>query len=68
MPQAVIQRVLDGIYYNIPIGPMERGLTTVATYKAFEKAENLTPENIRLANILGWAMELVGISKLQIDI
>lgn len=38
---------------------MERGLTTVATYKAFEKPENLTPENIKLANILGWIMEIV---------
>nr|ALL35407.1 isopentenyl diphosphate synthase [Phyllotreta armoraciae] len=44
---------------NVPNGKKVRGLTTVITYKLLEKPENLTPDNIRLANILGWFIELI---------
>lgn len=63
LPPGVRQRILDGLYYNIPIGPMERGLTVLSTYRAFETPENITPENIRLANILGWILEIVSKKK-----
>jgi len=44
---------------TVPNGKRVRGLTTVIAYKLLENPENLTKENIRLANILGWCTELV---------
>lgn len=55
----VTKRFVKVLQYNVPNGKKNRGLTTVVAYKMFEKPENLTPENIRLANILGWCIELV---------
>lgn len=44
---------------NVPNGKKNRGLAVVAAYKMLEDPSNLTPENIRLANILGWCVEMV---------
>lgn len=46
------------LQYNVPNGKKNRGLATVLAYKMLEKPENLTPENIRLANIMGWCTEM----------
>lgn len=54
------------LQHNVPNGKKVRGLTTVFAYKLLEKPENLTPENIRLANILGWCVEMVRNSQLFI--
>lgn len=47
------------LQYNVPSGKKSRGLAVVGAYKMFEHPDKLTPENIRLANILGWCVEMV---------
>ncbi|XP_038211603.1 farnesyl pyrophosphate synthase isoform X4 [Zerene cesonia] len=47
------------LQYNVPNGKKNRGLATVLAYKMLEKSENLTPENIHLANIMGWCTEML---------
>jgi hypothetical protein len=59
----VTKRYAKVLHYNVPNGKKNRGLATVVSYKMLEKEENLTPESIRLANIMGWCVELVSISK-----
>lgn len=46
------------LQYNVPNGKKNRGLATILAYKMLEKRENLTPENIHLANIMGWCTEM----------
>lgn len=46
--------------YNVPDGNMYTGLIVVTAYKLLEDAKNLTPENIRLANVMGCCVEMVG--------
>lgn len=45
--------------HNLLGGKRRRGLTVVISYKFLEDSKNLSEENIRLANILGWCVELV---------
>lgn len=47
------------LQYNVPCGKKNRGLATVLSYKLLEDRAKLTPENLRLANILGWCVEMV---------
>lgn len=47
------------LQYNVPNGKKNRGLATVLAYKMTEKKENLTPESIHLANMMGWCVEMV---------
>ncbi|XP_044745337.1 uncharacterized protein LOC123307184 [Coccinella septempunctata] len=47
------------LQYNVPSGKKSRGLAVVGAYKMFEHPDRLTPENIRLANILGWCVEML---------
>ncbi|CAG9564055.1 unnamed protein product [Danaus chrysippus] len=46
------------LQYNVPNGKKNRGLATVLAYKMLEKPDKLTPENIHLANIMGWCTEM----------
>lgn len=55
----VRKRYAKVLHYTVPNGKKNRGLAVVAAYKMLEKPENLTPENVRLANILGWCVEMV---------
>jgi farnesyl diphosphate synthase len=55
----VTKRYAKVLHYNVPNGKKNRGLATVVSYKMLEKEENLTPETIRLANIMGWCVELL---------
>nr|CAI5863583.1 unnamed protein product [Callosobruchus analis] len=55
----VTKRFAKVLQYNVPNGKKVRGLSTVISYKILEKPENLTPENIRLANVLGWCVEML---------
>ncbi|CAH0551070.1 unnamed protein product [Brassicogethes aeneus] len=55
----VTKRFAKLLQYNVPNGKKNRGLSVVASYKTLEKPENLTPESIRLANILGWCVEML---------
>ncbi|XP_005182435.1 uncharacterized protein LOC101895546 [Musca domestica] len=45
--------------YNVPHGKLNRGLLTVLTYKNLVKSEDLTTENIKRAQILGWCIEIL---------
>ncbi|EDW08265.1 farnesyl pyrophosphate synthase [Drosophila mojavensis] len=45
--------------YNVPRGKKNRGILTVLTYKNLVPAEDLTPENIKLAQYLGWCVEML---------
>lgn len=44
--------------YNIPHGKKNRGLTVVHSYR-YLVGENATDENMKLANLLGWCIELL---------
>ncbi|KAK5647755.1 hypothetical protein RI129_002647 [Pyrocoelia pectoralis] len=55
----VTKRFARVLQYNVPLGKKSRGLSTVASYKLIETPENLTSETIRLAQILGWCVELL---------
>ncbi|XP_028158125.1 uncharacterized protein LOC114351208 [Ostrinia furnacalis] len=46
------------LQYNVPNGKKNRGLATVLSYKMLAKPDDLTPENIHLANIMGWCTEM----------
>ncbi|CAH1100522.1 unnamed protein product [Psylliodes chrysocephalus] len=63
----VTKRFAKVLQYNVPTGKKTRGLSTVIAYKMLEKPENLTPENVRLANILGWCVELLKASGVVVD-
>lgn len=56
------------LQYNVPNGKKNRGLAVVASYKMLEKPENLTPENLKLAHILGWCVEMVSTYYLTNDL
>nr|BBH72800.1 farnesyl diphosphate synthase-2 [Nasutitermes takasagoensis] len=45
------------LHYNVPGGKQTRGLTVVYAYRMLAAKEELTPENIRLAHIMGWCVE-----------
>ncbi|XP_030388605.1 farnesyl pyrophosphate synthase [Scaptodrosophila lebanonensis] len=47
------------LQYNVPRGKKNRGILTVLTYKNLIPPENLTPENIKLAQYLGWCVEML---------
>jgi len=51
-----IEKVLQ---YNVPGGKRTRGLTLIYAYKSLAPKEQLTEDNISLAWILAWCMELV---------
>ncbi|XP_018563009.1 farnesyl pyrophosphate synthase-like [Anoplophora glabripennis] len=53
------QKLVNLLEYNVPIGEKIKGVTTVVSYKMLEKTENLTEENVELANILGWCAEFL---------
>lgn len=50
---------MQAIKYTMAGGKRIRGLTAAQTYEAFVGPEKLTEENIKLAAILGIAMEMV---------
>lgn len=53
--------------YNVPGGKKNRGLLTILTYKNLVNNEQLTPENIRLAQYLGWCVEMLHSASLITD-
>ncbi|KAK5647754.1 hypothetical protein RI129_002646 [Pyrocoelia pectoralis] len=55
----VKDRITKCLEYNVPLGKKSRGLITLSSYKLLESPEKLTSENIRLAQILGWCVELL---------
>lgn len=55
----MVESLKDLLTYTVPNGKKNRGLTVITSYKMLENEENLTEDNIRLANILGWNVEMV---------
>lgn len=49
----------QALQYNVPRGKKNRGILTVLTYKNLVPSQDLTPENIKLAQYLGWCVEMV---------
>ncbi|EGI61112.1 PREDICTED: farnesyl pyrophosphate synthase-like [Acromyrmex echinatior] len=47
------------LQYNVPHGKKNRGLGLVYAYKLLVPSDQLTEENIRLARILAWCVELM---------
>ncbi|KAM8711372.1 hypothetical protein ACLKA7_000501 [Drosophila subpalustris] len=47
------------LQYNVPRGKKNRGILTVLTYKNLVPPQDLTPENIKLAQYLGWCVEML---------
>uniref|UniRef100_A0A2M4A321 Farnesyl pyrophosphate synthase n=1 Tax=Anopheles triannulatus TaxID=58253 RepID=A0A2M4A321_9DIPT len=55
------------LQYNVPQGKKNRGLASVLAYRMLAKHEDLTPENIRRAQYLGWCIEMLHSMFLMID-
>ena len=53
---------LQCLQYNLLGGKMNRGLAVPMSYKMLTPAELHTEENLKLANIVGWCIELVSIN------
>lgn len=47
------------LQYNVPRGKKNRGILTVLTYKNLAPPQEVTPDNIKLAQYLGWCVEMV---------
>lgn len=47
------------LQYNVPNGKKNRGLALVLAYKMLCPPSELTDENVRLAQILGWCVEML---------
>lgn len=54
-----MERYNRTLIYNVPKGKRNRVRATVTAYKVLESKDRLTPENLRLAQILGWCIEMV---------
>lgn len=46
------------LQYNVPNGKKNRGLSLLHAYKMLAKSDDLTEENLRLAHILAWCVEI----------
>ncbi|KAL6262272.1 hypothetical protein P5V15_007367 [Pogonomyrmex californicus] len=55
------------LQYNVPGGKKTRGLTVVYAYRLLASNNQLTNDNIRLARILGWCVEVLQASLLLLD-
>jgi geranylgeranyl pyrophosphate synthase len=47
------------LQYNVPGGKKNRGLAVVYAYRMLATKDQLTQENIRLSQIMGWCVEMV---------
>ncbi|KAI5692935.1 hypothetical protein M8J75_004389 [Diaphorina citri] len=55
------------LQYNVPSGKKNRGLALVVAYKMLAQPSELTPENLHLAQILGWCVEILQAFLLVMD-
>lgn len=55
------------LQYNVPAGKKNRGLALVYAYKILAPNDQITQDNIRLARILAWCVELLHSFFLVID-
>ncbi|KAL1500777.1 hypothetical protein ABEB36_006222 [Hypothenemus hampei] len=63
----VMKRFAKVLQYNTPNGKKNRGLILVSSYKMLEDPDKLTQENLKLANILGWCVEMMQTHYLMLD-
>ncbi|KAG2462512.1 FPPS synthase, partial [Polypterus senegalus] len=56
-----IRRLKQVLEYNAPGGKRNRGLSVIASYRELVTPEQLTPENLQRALVVGWCIELDGI-------
>jgi len=47
------------LQYNVPRGKKNRGLVTVLAYKTLVDSDQLTPDNLRKVQYLGWCVEML---------
>nr|XP_023022494.1 farnesyl pyrophosphate synthase-like isoform X1 [Leptinotarsa decemlineata] len=64
--QELVKQLTTTATYNLDLGTKARGIATVVAYKALKK-HDLTPENIKLAVILGWCVRMVESFVLMFD-
>lgn len=50
---------IQAIQYNVPHGKRNRGLAVIMTYRLLASPQEQTPENLELARVLGWCVELL---------
>ncbi|OXU18892.1 hypothetical protein TSAR_016867 [Trichomalopsis sarcophagae] len=55
------------LQYNVPSGKKNRGLSLVYAYRKLAPPDQLTEDNVRLARILGWCVEMVQAFFLVLD-
>jgi len=55
----VTKRFTKVLQYNVPTGKKNRALALIAAYKMLEDPAKLTPENMKLAMVLGWCVEML---------
>lgn len=48
---------------TVPTGKKNRGLAVVSSYKILQDADGITSETEKLANVLGWCVEMVSARK-----
>ncbi|CAD7077313.1 unnamed protein product [Hermetia illucens] len=58
-PKFAAKWYAKALQYNVPRGKKNRGLATVLTYKQLVDKSELTPENVRLAQYVGWCVEML---------
>ncbi|RUS16961.1 farnesyl pyrophosphate synthase [Endogone sp. FLAS-F59071] len=58
MPDEALQWVKDMLYYNVPGGKLNRGLSVVDTLRIL-RPDDLTDQDLFNARILGWTVEWV---------
>jgi len=56
--QELSEWMTKALDYNVPHGKKSRGLTVVASFRHFATPDLITPDNLHLARMLGWCMEL----------
>nr|CAD7414529.1 unnamed protein product [Timema poppensis] len=56
---AATKRLAKILQYNVTGGKKNRGLGVVVSYRMLASEEDLTAENLELAHLMGWAMEMV---------
>jgi farnesyl diphosphate synthase len=59
--QQTLEWVKETFIHNVPNGKRTRGLALVSTYKilANQSKQELTDDNLELARILGWCIEIL---------
>lgn len=59
LPKDAIAYLRKVVTYNVPHGKLNRGLAVFQCFKAFRSDSKISEKDERLANILGWCVELL---------